>query len=175
MSRFTTLDAEGWANSLLGSIAEDGLADDLRDLRVELGGRPYRIFLVKTRWTGEVRGDGVEEVFYEEELLPVPKLSTLSSVALTVQSVGLDEVGELQVSEISPRYNEFQLRGLTERGEPLEDNETFYWEVAFFRHGVSTTRRRFLPRSTPYYDAIALQWSLGLVRAGRDRDSLGEP
>ncbi len=165
-----------WAKTLLGELAMDGCLDELRELNSEFGLYPYRVFLVRTRWSGESRGEGTETVFYEEELLPPPKVDPVSSVNRQLLDIGVDEQGTLQVSEISPRYTEKELLGYNSLGGQIPDNETFYWEVVLMRGDAETkTRRRFLVQGVPSYDAAGLQWTARLTRAGTDREGSGVP
>lgn len=176
MGRFTQLDEGEFACSLIGSLEAD-LVDDVRDLHAALGDRPYRVFLVWTRWTGGRRGDGIEEVVRELELLPVP-LIAVDGIALQLQNIGMDEIGTAQASELSPRYTEFLLRGLDENGSPLPPNETFYWEVRLVRRSKESSRMRFRPTGKPAYSTTeggTLEWKVRLTRASPDRDGGGTP
>lgn len=164
-----------WAQTLLGDFALDGCLDDLRQINTDLGMRPYRVFLVRTRWSGESRGEGVETVISEEELSPTPKVEPVSSVNRQLLDIGIDEQGSLNVSEISPRYTEFQLLGLTPNGESIPPNETFSWEVTLMRGDGPHKRRRFLVQGVPSYQAEELQWTVRLNRAGADREDSKVP
>ena len=168
------LDSE-YKDTLLGSFA-DGCLDELRQLASDLGARPYRVFWIKTRWSGGKRGRGVETVFSEEEVLPTPKVDQLSSIQLQLLDVGTDEQGALSISEISPRYSENQLRGLNDDGTAVPENETFSWEIRFSRGGPDLKRRRrFIIQGVPSYNATGLQWTVRLIRAGTDREPDGYP
>lgn len=150
-------------------------ADTIRDLKTSLGARPYRVALVRTRWSGTERGVGVEEVTSDEPILPTPKVSALTALQATVQSNGLDELGQIQVTEISARYTENCLRGLGPLGEAPEDNEQFYWEIAFPQTNGADLRRRFALSSAPTLDAVNFQWRATLVKTGEDRARNGDP
>lgn len=166
----------GWQDTLLGSFAMDGCLDEIRQLNADFGMRPYRVHFVRTRWSGETRGEGVETVFFVEELTPPPKVDPVSAIARQLLDIGSDEQGSLQVTEISPRYTEHQLIGYDRMGDQIPDNETFYWEVTLLRGDSDTlSRRRFLVSGIPSYDAEGLQWSVRLARAGSDRDNSGAP
>lgn len=168
-------DAE-YKDTLLGSFFEDGCLDELRQIAADLGARPYRVFLVRTSWSGGKRGRGVEVVIQETEVLPTPKVETLSSINLQMLDPGLDEQGNLSVTEISPRYTENQLLGRNEDGTEIAENETFSWEISLSRGDRdSKKRRRFMIRGVPSYEATNLQWKVQLVRSGSDRESDGRP
>ena len=75
------------------------VADRMRDIRVKLGLRPYMVHLVRTRWEGGVRGKGEEIVISDVEILPVPLVSDLNGLALTVGPAVFDEIGTVVLSE----------------------------------------------------------------------------
>ena len=167
---------DDWGSTLLGEFAMDGCLDEIRQLNADFGLRPYRVFMVRTRWSGESRGEGTETVFDERELLPPPKVDPVSSVARQLLDIGTDEQGTLQVSEISPRYTEKELLGYSRLGGQIPDNETFYWEVTLLRGDhEAKTRRRFLVVGVPSYDAEGMQWTVRLGMAGTDREDSGTP
>lgn len=169
------LDAE-YKETLLGSFVGDDCLDELRQIASDLGARPYRTFLVVTRWSGGKRGRGVEVVVSETEITPSPKVDPLNSIQIAMLDVGTDEQGGLSVSEISPRYTENQLRGLSDDGTPRPENETFSWEVSLSRGDRdSKRRRRFTIQGVPSYDAGKLQWSVRLLLAGATRNAAGAP
>lgn len=149
--------------------------DTLRDLNSQFGLRPYRVRIVRTRWSDGVRGRGAEYITGEMEILPVPKVEDLSAIAEVLQPIGLDEVGGIRVSEISGRYTEDHLRGRDFDGVAVADDEQVFWEVEFLRSDSRPgERRRFNLRGLPYYDASKLQWIVMLERARGDRTRAGE-
>jgi len=164
-----------YKQTLLGELAD--CVDCWREISSELGARPYRTYLVKTRWTGSRRGEGIEKVIDEHEIWPSPKVDPVSSIQQQLQDIGLDEVGTLQISEISPSYTEDRLMGRSEKGKSIAQNESFYWELCFQRDNPleRTKRRRFMVTGVPSYEAGRLQWTVRLVRAGTDRDANGSP
>lgn len=164
-----------YKDSMLGELFE--CVDYIRQIPVDLGARPYRVFLVWTRWSGEDRGEGVESLVREEEILPVPKVQEISSVQLQLLDIGTDEQGSLQISQISPRYTENQLLGRHQDGSGVSRNETFSWEVRLDKGDVSDLkkRRRFMIKGVPSFKADSLQWTVNLIRAGSDREHDGRP
>ena len=171
--KFTTLDRSGFAATLGQKLIP--VVDSVRDLATRLGTRPYRVYLVVTKWAEGERGLGVEEVLRVTEILPVPKVASMDGLALQLQTIGIDEIGSVRVSEISGRYTEDQLRGNASDGTPVHADENFYWEIVFLRTDGEQPRRRFLPRGLPSYDPTRIQWTASLVRASRDRDRDGRP
>lgn len=165
-----------YKDSLLGAFMEDNCIDELRQLNTDFGLRPYRVYLIRTRWSGKRRGEGVETVFSEKEVTPTPKIDQISSLQNQLLDIGLDETGQLTVSEISPRYTETELTGVAQDGAEIPRNETFYWEVDLSRGDLDAKRRRrFVPKTAVYYDAENLQWTVTLTRVGNDRESDRRP
>lgn len=145
--------------------------DKIRNLSAKFGLRPYVVRLVRTKWTGEMRGDGVEEVIWTKDLNPVPKLSNnLASIDMQLQNIGLDEQGSLYVSRISPTMTENELLGKRPDGTSIPANETFFWEIEFQRpDGTTPIKRRFYPDTLPSLDAGNCQWTMNIKRAQGDR------
>lgn len=168
-----------YKDTLLGSFLEDDCLDELRQIAADMGARPYRVFLVKTRWSGKRRGEGVETVTSEVEILPTPKVDSIDNLNLQLLDIGTDDAGMLKVREISPRYQENQLRGLNPDGSEIAQNETFSWEISLSRGDAEEKkRRRFVIRGVPIYHSSsggALQWHVSLTRAGSDRNASGAP
>lgn len=165
-----------YRNTLLGQFLEDDCLDELRQIAVDFGARPYRVFWVRTQWTGGKRGRGVERVIAETEILPTPKVESAASVNLQLLDVGMDEQGALNISEISPRYTENQLLGRNEDGSEIPDNETLFWEVRLSRGDAGDDKnRRYMIKGVPDYRPTELQWKVSLIRAGSDRQADGAP
>lgn len=163
-----------YGDTLLGGFL-DGCIDDIRQIATDVGARPYRVFWVRTRWSGRERGSGVESVISVEELTPTPKVQ-MDGLQRQMLDIGIDEQGAISISEISPRYNEMQLTGQLPSGEAIPANETFYWEVSLSRGDIDAKkRRRYMIQGAPTYDATRLQWTVRLVRAGSDREADGAP
>jgi hypothetical protein len=168
------------SSQLAASLAQDlvPVADSIRDLATEFGLRPYKVTLVRTRWSGPVRNQGVESAVDEFVLVPTPLLTDMSGVAQINTAIGLDEFGEVLLQEISPTVREDQLRGHGPNGEPIAPNENFYYEVEFPPPGfidVDGTRRRFTIKGTPMYFADRFEWQVRLERQRGDRKRNGDP
>ena len=174
-NEFTLVTPEQIQTTLVASLT--GVVDSITDLYTQFGVRQYRISLVWTRWVGGERGVGQEIVLKECPILPTPSISDLINIETQVLSIGTQEVGELTVDEISPRYNEDLLRGqdiVVRRGDPLPDDISFYYEITFPTPG-GAQRRRFVPNSAPNKAPDDFAWSIKLVRAAEDRSREGEP
>lgn len=168
------------SSQLAASLGQDlvPVADSIRDIATEFGMRPYEVTLVRTRWSGTARNQGVENVVQETVLLPTPLITDLSGVAQINTAIGLDEFGEVLLQEISPSMREEQLRGFGPNGEPIAPNENFYIEVEFPPPGFvdrDGERRRFTLKGVPMYFADKFQWQVRLERQRGDRKRSGDP
>jgi hypothetical protein len=172
------------SSQLLSSLGQDLIdtADSIRDIATEFGLRPYEVSLIMTRWSGGQgmdikRGIGAEVIISTIPLLPTPLLTDMTGVAQINTPVGLDEFGEVLLTEVSARYREEQLRGLGPNGEPIEKNVQFYYEIEFpppqfaDRDGQ---RRRFTIKGAPMYFADKFQWQIRLERQRGDRQRNGD-
>jgi len=153
-------------------------ADVLRNLYTTFGLRPYVVSLVKTRWSGGRRGIGSELLEADPvAILPTPLVSDLTSLSEINTPIGLDEYGEVLLSQVSGVYSEDFLRGHDNDGRPVQTDEQFYYEVEFPPpcEGRDGQRRRFVLRGAPMYYADRFQWNIRLERARQDRTRSGEP
>lgn len=167
------MDANGYRSTLIASLVP--CIDEIRGLNTDLGLRPYRVFLVKSRFSGTNRGRGAEQIVSELEILPAPKVEPFTGLSLIMMTVGTDETGDVRLSEVSMKYDENQLLGRGPRGEALGANETFYWELQNIAKGESW-RRKFIVKGIPTLDPGKMMWSLVLGRSGQhDRDLAGNP
>lgn len=175
-TRFTQLNGIGLSNTLARKLI--GTVDRLRDISTQLGFRPYEVRVIRTQWTGGERGLGQEVVTYEEPILPTPLISSLDGVRRVVNVVGLDELGTVQLSQVSGRYAEGFLTGTDEVGNTLDGDTEFYFEVVFPTPGSvadGAPRRRFFPSTAPSYDAGKFEWTVTLQRSHVDRRTDGRP
>lgn len=154
------------------------VVDKVRDIATQLGARPYRVRMMRTRSTGHERGDGVETVVAEFELLPTPKVIDLNTLAEVVTPMGPTEIGLVQLQQVSGRYTEEFLSGLDPDGNPPADSDNLFYEIEFFRpDGRPADKHRFALASAPYYHATKVQWSITLDAqiAKRRRDGRVKP
>jgi hypothetical protein len=170
---FTTLAGTQIDNVVIPSLT--GCVDQIRDIYTQFGARPYRVYLVRTQWSSGSRGVGVETVIREDAILPTPKVADISAMSLEVSAIGTEELGRIRVSEISPRFTEDQLNGLDEDGSGVPSDQSFYWEVNYFRVDGSGVRRRFTPVSAPNYNPTKFQWWIDLTRQYEIRSRNGDP
>lgn len=132
-------------------VVEDlaGVADTVRHLAAEMGGRPYQVFLVWLKFTRAEDGDGVvtaeqaqlsgerdvgrPELLRELELLPRPRVTM--SLERVAAATGVEETGTASVEEISLQYSEDVLTGLIpEVRDPthpgaMKREISFFWEI----------------------------------------------
>jgi hypothetical protein len=147
--------------------------DAIRGINAAMGLRPYRVFRVHTQWSGTVSGEGVETVLDITELLPVPKVQSMANLRSQLQSIGITEVGDITLTEVSTKYDEFFLRGWQPSGEAYPRNESVYWEIYFMRaDGTDHLRRRFICVGVPTLEPGNVQWTVNLTRAYDDRDAV---
>lgn len=175
MPKYTELSAVKMRQTLGQQLIP--VADCIRDILTQAGLRPYRVCLVRTRWSAGIRGQGSEFVISREPLLPTPKLMDLEGLAEIVSASGLSEQGDVMVSEVSGRYAEAFLRGAQPSGDPWPE-ENFFWEIEFPDiDGNPGERRRFAVGAAPWYDASGLEWKIHLRRQrdGRERNGDTHP
>lgn len=164
----TTLRGTEWQSTLLGRLGST--VDRFRDRHTRFGARPYTVRIVKTRWTGGKRGRGAEVVVSTMTISPTPLISDMDSLTEMLSAVGTNESGGLQISEISPRYTEEELRGIDSNGTPVGPDENIYWEVEMMRmrDGLPGQKRRFQLRSAPAFRPYKFQWVVNLEKANDD-------
>lgn len=170
---FTQLDGRAAEDTVARRLIR--VADRMRDVRVRFGLRTYKVHMVRTRWSGGVRGKGVETLVSDDVVLPTPLVSDLTGLALTVGPAVFNEIGTIVLSEVSGKYTENMLQGRGRGGEPVPDDESFWYEVEFTQAGMDTAeRRRFSIRSAPMYQAGRFQWLITLHVASQGRGREGE-
>lgn len=147
-------------------------ADRLRQFNTRFGIRPYRVFLVWTRYGGQERGEGAERLVARVELLPTPKVVDLSSIALTGMAAGVIGIGTLRVSEISTCYTQDTLAGkfIPEYHEDrIPEPFDFCYEVVEDGRGDPLpVRGKYRLAAVPFRDAAKLQWTVLLERVAED-------
>lgn len=151
------------------------VADRLRDLYTKFGLRPYKVRVVRIRWTSGQRGVGAPVVESTLDLLPTPLVLDLTTMTEIVHPIGLDEVGIIAVSEISGRFTDGQLRAMDTRGQPPGADEEVFYEIEFPRPDGSIDKRRFYLRAAPHYFASKFYWQVRLEKAHPDRQANGDP
>lgn len=116
--------------------------DRARAAVADLGFRVYRVSFVHVRWTGRVRGDGVEERVTEREILPPPQVQDMAGIARNLSLAQIDEGGAVLITKVSAAYSEDQVLCRPHTGKPLPPNESIYYEIQALEGGE---RRRLVP------------------------------
>ncbi len=155
-------------------VCEQGTIDEARRISHELGFRPYRVMLLWTERDNRQRAKPFKAI----ELIPV-KISTTNGVARTLSESGMDRIGTIQLSEISPAQVEYlDLLGKIDGQDPGPNIEFFY-EVSRQRRcatGISSgPPYRFVPSVEPYFDAENYEWTISLMDQNINRSDLGDP
>ena len=167
---------------LSGTPDRPGVIDRSRQIATNLGMRPYLVELVWTGWSGAERGEGTERELVRVQLLPMPQVKDLTSIALNGFSAGKLPVGSIRVDEISAgRYTEDLLRGLKlPTGEKFDEKRMdFTWEVREdgrnLGSGELAERKKFRVMAGPHLSACCTQYSVVLERASKDPSRSGAP
>jgi hypothetical protein len=144
--------------------------DNLRELHKVLGTRPYRVWRVKTKWSGGIRGEGEEVVIEETEITPPPRIEGIESLEEALFPTGRAETGSVELSEVSLSYSESDVAwGFGYNTIPPD--EDWFYEVRW----DNGQRRRFYPISAPQFDIASFGWRIRLGRQYPDRTSEGVP
>lgn len=132
------------------------IADDVRQINVDLGGRPYRCFSVVVRWSGGQIGKGTAAVVSETELTPTPFVD-LRPMRSEMTAAGKKEAGFVKMKELSPRFTEDDIRTLF-HVQPLPAGHQGFIEVRHDQRDGETARRRYTVRGVPWRDIDNFQW-----------------
>lgn len=166
--------------------------DRLRQRLTRFGLRSDRVFLVWTRYTGEERGEGREEILAELELLPTPEVRDLTGVTYNPFSAGTLPVGAVRVDRISSQYSEALLKGKVmpvsaETGSDIGEPFDFFYEIVDDDRdeqrapsckpridiapvgGSAQRRKRFRVLGGPSRREGQFDWTIYLERASEDR------
>lgn len=138
-----TLDDETLVDSLVGDVI-----DELRDdLHTQFGVRAYRVYRVIRTWTGPAVGEGT---FTDEahELRPQPLVTVWDGLRFVQAVCGIEEMGEIKLTEISLSYTEAQLLG-----QPLASNQELVIALGD-AHGQGSSWHYFRYARPPYIDRV---------------------
>lgn len=150
------------------------LVDEMRQLSVDAGQRPYRVFSVIVEWSSGELYRGTQKVVCEKEFLPTP-LIDLRPMYTTIREAGVFERGDIVMTEISPSLTEEQVSQLCFNGVHLPDGQQGYIEIQHdSRKGNNPKRRRFTVRGVPWHDTEKFQWVATLTDEEPDRLPSGE-
>jgi hypothetical protein len=161
------------SRSFAAELAET--ADDLRQLASDFGLRPYRVFSVRIRWSGDTVGAGEPRVVLEEEFLPTPRVNLERLRREAREPGGYVERGLIRMDRVSARYTEDQIDALCV-GRDAPENEERLIEVRIDgRTGEEPTRRRFAVAEAPFLRAEGFEWIVRLTPQDDARKRDGSP
>lgn len=153
--------------------------DRIRQIATNLGVRPYRVFLVWTRWSGSERGEGNEQEVLRVEVLPTPRVTSLDNVSFSPMHAGVLPVGSLRVDRISvatlpscfPTTYDL-LRGhmvpTPHEDQTPEPFEFFYEVIEDGRGDCPPVRAKYRLLSVPFRRAGKVDWTVTLERESQD-------
>lgn len=123
--------------------AVDGVRDKLHR---KLGVRPYLMHTVLRTWTGRAAGSGsfTDQVL---EIRPEPKVHVWDGYRYQLETCGLDDMGEIKLSEVSLTYTFAELTG----GKTLGQNQQFFIRLSE-AHGQEDCDRYYTHSRVPYKD-----------------------
>jgi len=143
------------------------VADDIRQIAVELGLRPYQVHAVRLRWTGGQVGRGTSAVVFDEPLLPTPEVVNMGSVSRDSKNAGTVERGDVRLQGISPRYTEDQI--VRYFSLDLRSDEEGFIEIHMDKRDGETERRRFVVARAPERRADKFDLSVVLRKQDKNR------
>jgi hypothetical protein len=151
------------------------VADSIRNLYTKFALRPYKVSIIKVRWSSGERGIGTPLIEKQIVILPTPRVLDLSTMTEIVNPVGLDEIGMIGVTEITGKLSDDELRFLDKDGAGPGLDEEVYYEIEFPKPDGTSAKRRFFLRSAPHYFADKFYWMIRLERSHEERDRNGDP
>jgi hypothetical protein len=109
------------------------IAPRLRQFSTKFGIRSKRVFLTWSKYSGQERGEGNENIVARVELLPTPMVTDLTSIVLNPYSAGVLPVGSVRVDKIAVTYTMDQLMGKAvpgqHRGDKVHEPYDFCYEI----------------------------------------------
>lgn len=145
------------------------VADDLRQIGVEMGLHPYTVHVVRIRWSGSEQGRGKPTTVLDRPLQPTPTISSINVLDRLQDSAGVVERGDIRMTGVSPRYTEDELDGYFGK----EDDEEAFYEVRIDKRDGTTKRRRFVLSNAPERRPGNFDWSLTLTSQDDARERSG--
>jgi hypothetical protein len=143
---------------------------------VDLGLRPYRVFLIHVQWSGAKPGDGQPTEMSRREIKPTPRVRDMSSTTEVLSAFGRLEEGGIVVDKISAKFSEDDLMGKTPdlvnpaRPRTGKRNGEFFWEVQENRPvNPNPIPRRYVPAAAPTLMRGGSHWRVPLNKQNTDR------
>jgi hypothetical protein len=155
----------------LSTLVEDlgPIVDDIRQIAVDLGARPYTVHVVRLRWTGGEIGRGQAEVSLDEPLLPIPLVRDIGQHERRLTEGGTAERGNAVMTGVSARYTEDEL----ETFFCQVDGEEAFLEVRIDQRDGTPKRRRYTLARPPERRPTRVDWRMVLWRQDSDRQRDG--
>ena len=148
-----TLNPDVLVDSLVSDVI-DGLRESLHP---DFGVRAYRVYRILRTWSGRQLGQGVM-TDSALELRPQPLVHVWDGLKYEQATCGINEAGDVMLSEVSLTYTEAQLTG----GGALPMNQELLIGIAE-AHWQGTRRRVYTHAKPPYIDRIkTMGWRLWL-------------
>lgn len=151
--------------------------DRLRQLATKFGLRPYRVFMVWSRFSGGEEGAGEKVILRREEIVPTPKVEGLDSTRFVMSHPGVIPEGTARLSQISIQYTSDHLRGLwipEQHEDRIEPGYAFEYEIVEDGRGDSQpVRCLYRLSSQPERQAGKVGWVLTLERVSGDLERNG--
>lgn len=149
-----TLDPNVLVDSLIPDVI-DGLREDLHPA---FGVRAYRVYRLIRSWSGAVAGEGtISDVGHE--LRPQPRVRQWDGLRYVQATCGINELGDVKLTEVSLTYTEAQLTG-----KPLNKNQEAFIAIGD-AHGQASPIRLWGHTQPPFIDREKdMGWVLWLRR-----------
>lgn len=157
---------------LSSSVLVDSLVPDVIDglresLHPDFGVRAYRVYRILRTWGGQRPGEGIM-TDVAREMRPQPLVHVWGGRRFEQAECGIEELGEVMLTEVSLTYTEAQLTG----GGLLAMNQEIFIGITE-AHGQGTARKLFIHAKPPYIDRVKnMGWQLWLSKA---EGALGAP
>jgi hypothetical protein len=148
------LDDEVLVDSLVTDVL-DGLREELHP---QFGVRAYRMYRVVRIWSGTTVGEGT---FADDayELRPQPLVSVWDGLRYVQAACGLEQLGDVKLTEVSLTYTFDQLTG-----KPLAANQEMFIALGE-AHGQGQPTAMFTHARPPYVDRVKnMGWDVLLRR-----------
>lgn len=149
-----------------------GPVDRSRALAAKLGARPYRLFLVWAKWSGEEVGDGRAGKPCRFEVSPRPKLLGYAGITKNPTAIGTIPTGTVRATEVPLWLSYAALKGREHPDRPgrvfeaVPSPEEFWFEVETDDRDETMPAQRFRLSAEPERDETRAQWILVLERQG---------
>lgn len=144
-----TIDTSVLVDSLVSTV------DNARQIEVDLGLRPYRVFVVTRTWDGGEVGRG-QFTDVDVEITPTPKIEGFDSLRREQEPCGYDQAGLAKMTGVSLTYTIDEL-GACEAADGVE--RLIKTTEA---HGQAQPPKYWVHRKPPFPDRCCIEWVLHL-------------